>query len=118
MHAADVVCLTSRHEALPMVVLEAMAVGRPVVATRVGGVADVVQDGRTGLLFAVGDTDGLAAHLSTLASDRELAAAMGEAGRARQGSLYGADRMVSAYAVLLHGAAVGAARSMRTRTAE
>ena len=48
MHAGDVVCLTSAVEALPMSVLEAMSVARPVIATRVGGLPEVVEDGRTG----------------------------------------------------------------------
>ena len=50
MHAADVVCLTSAVEALPMSVLEAMSVARPVIATRVGGVPELVADGETGIL--------------------------------------------------------------------
>ena len=52
MNAADVVCLTSAVEAMPMSVLEAMSVARPVVALRVGGLPEVVADGETGLLIA------------------------------------------------------------------
>ena len=52
MHAADVVCLTSVVEALPISVLEAMSVARPVIATRVGGLPEVVEDGETGVLVS------------------------------------------------------------------
>ena len=52
MHAGDVVCLTSAVEALPMSVLEAMSVARPVIATRVGGLPEVVEPGRTGFLIS------------------------------------------------------------------
>ena len=52
MHAADVVCLTSAVEALPISMLEAMSVARPVVATRVGGLPEVIKDGETGVLIS------------------------------------------------------------------
>ena len=61
----------------PTVVLEAMAVGRPVVAAASGGIVDLVDDGVTGLLVAPGDPAALSAALSTVVKDRETAAAMG-----------------------------------------
>ena len=97
MRAAGAVCLPSEAEALPMSVLEAMALGRPVVATDVGGRAEAVVDGETGLLVAPGDARRDAALLA-LAADRERApAAMGDAGRARQRERFNGEAMVDGY---------------------
>lgn len=79
----DVFCLPSRAEGMPLVVLEAMAQGKPVVASAVGGTPEVVADGETGLLVPAGDVDALAAALARLVGDPELAQRMGAAGRAR-----------------------------------
>jgi glycosyltransferase involved in cell wall biosynthesis len=97
IEAADVVCLTSDAEALPLVLLEAMAGGRPVVATNVGGVQDAVVDGETGRLVAPGDVEGFSAALVELAANPELARRFGEAGRRRQRELFTVDRMVDAH---------------------
>ena len=59
--AMDVFVLPSRAEAMPLVIPEAWAAGRPVVASRVGGIPELIADGKTGLLVAPGDVDGLAA---------------------------------------------------------
>ena len=64
--AADVFCLSSRFEGLPIALLEAMAAGLPVVATRVGGMPSVVTDGREGRLVPAGDPAALAAALAEL----------------------------------------------------
>ncbi|MCB9525048.1 MAG: glycosyltransferase family 4 protein [Myxococcales bacterium] len=77
--AADVVLSTSASEGCPMTALEAMARGVPVVAPAVGGVPDVVQDGRTGLLAPPGDDDALAAHCRRLLADRLARARLGRA---------------------------------------
>jgi glycosyltransferase involved in cell wall biosynthesis len=79
----DVFCLPSEMEGLPIVLLEAMAQGKPVVATRVGGTPELVVHGETGLLVPPGDVDALAAGLEQLLGDPERAQGMGEAGRAR-----------------------------------
>jgi glycosyltransferase involved in cell wall biosynthesis len=79
----DVFCLPSRMEGMPLVVLEAMAQGKPVVATAVGGTGELVVDGETGVLVPPDDVDALAGALARLLSDSELARRMGEAGRAR-----------------------------------
>jgi glycosyltransferase involved in cell wall biosynthesis len=81
--AADVVALPSRREGLGVAALEAMAAGRPVVASRVGGLPEVVADGETGVLVAPGDVAGLAAALGRLARDAGLRTRLGTAGRAR-----------------------------------
>lgn len=99
--AADVVCLTSTFEGLPMTVLEAMALGRPVIATRVGGLADAVEDGLTGRLVPPDDVDAFADALVSLASAPKECAAMGEAGRRVYEARYTLERMVDAYAAVL-----------------
>ena len=79
----DVLCLPSRIEGLPLVVLEAMAQARPVVATAVGGTPEVVVDGETGFLVPPDDVEALADALARVLDDPERARRMGEAGRAR-----------------------------------
>jgi len=75
------VVLPSRQENAPMAVIEAMAVGKPVVATRVGGIPDLVLDGETGFLVEAGDTSGVAHTLGRLLSDAQLRARMGARAR-------------------------------------
>ena len=67
--ASDIVLLTSISEGIPLTLIEAMAAGRPVVSTRVGGVAEVVVDGQTGLLASAGDDAALADQVLRLADD-------------------------------------------------
>jgi glycosyltransferase involved in cell wall biosynthesis len=81
--SAHCFCLPSYAEGLPMSMLEAMAVGLPVVATRVGAIPEALDDGREGLLFAPGDIAALTAHLGRLIADPAAAMAIGAAGRAR-----------------------------------
>jgi glycosyltransferase involved in cell wall biosynthesis len=91
--AADVVVLPSLAEGLGVAALEGMAAGRPVVASRVGGLAEVVVDGETGLLVAPGDAAGLAAALARMAADPALRARCGAAGRDRVLARYTRARM-------------------------
>jgi glycosyltransferase involved in cell wall biosynthesis len=80
---SHVFVLPSRYENLPLGVLEAMACARPVVAARVGGVAEMVEDGVEGLLVPPEDPHALALALRRLLEDAPLRRRMGEAGRAR-----------------------------------
>jgi len=83
LESLDVVALPSWTEGLPVVLLEAMAHARPVVATPVGGTPELVVDGETGLLVPPRDPEALAAALRRLLEDPDLARRLGEAGRAR-----------------------------------
>ena len=80
---AAVVAVPSRREGYGVVCAEAMAHGRPVVASAVGGLLDLVAHGETGLLVPPGDAKGLREALTWLLSDGDLRRRMGEAGRAR-----------------------------------
>ena len=79
----DVLASTSYSEAMPLAIIEAMASGLAVVSTNVGGIVDIVEAGRTGLLNKVGDLNGLATNIVTLMSDASTRAAMGKAARKR-----------------------------------
>ncbi|MEV0202172.1 glycosyltransferase [Nonomuraea sp. NPDC050691] len=92
--AADVVLLTSDNEGTPLTLIEAQMAGTPVVSTRVGSVAEVVQDGRTGLLAAT-DSAELAEHTARLLSDPPLASRMGEAARRWSTASFDVDRLVA-----------------------
>jgi glycosyltransferase involved in cell wall biosynthesis len=83
LHTMDVFVLPSRTEGFPMTILEAMAAGRPVVATAVGGIPEIVRDGETGFLTPPGDPGRLAEAFLQLLEAPTLATAMGEAGRKR-----------------------------------
>jgi len=92
--AFDVFVLPSGNEGTPVTAIEALASGRPVVATRVGGVPDVVRDGEDGFLVEPGAVEELAERLARLAGDPELRASMGTAGRARVLPRYSVDRLI------------------------
>ena len=96
LDCADVVALASRSEGLPFTLLEAMALGKPVVATRVGGVPEVVDDGRSGRLVPRDDAAALASAVASVLDSPDAAAAMGTRGRARVESGFTLDAMVRA----------------------
>ncbi len=103
--AADVVVVPSViPDALSRVVLEAMAAGRPVVATRVGGMPDLITDKVTGLLVERGDREGLADAIIAVLRDDTLARALGDAASRRVASAFDAgstvDRLLAVYEAL------------------
>jgi glycosyltransferase involved in cell wall biosynthesis len=93
--AADIFALPSFFEGLPMSVIEAMLTALPVVATRVRGPREQVEDGSTGLLVPPRDVAALAAALARLAGDAALRARMGQAGRDRALVRYDEARVVA-----------------------
>ena len=101
LRAADVFVLYSGYEGLPHVVLEAMAAGVPVVASRKGGIPEVIGDGVTGLLVEWGDETVLADTVERVLCDAALARRLGEAGRARVERDFGWGGLVERTAALL-----------------
>ena len=95
--AVDLVAMPSRAEGLGVAALEAMAAGRAVVASAVGGLAEVVVEGRTGLLVPPGDAPALAAALGRLVEDADLRTRLGAAGPGRVAEGYLAEQMVASY---------------------
>ena len=93
--AFDVFMMSSIYEGLPVAALEAMALGRPIVGTRVGGLPGLVQDGRHGFLVDFGDPAALAAKVVHLLDHPELCQALGEASAARIRESFSVQRMVS-----------------------
>jgi colanic acid/amylovoran biosynthesis glycosyltransferase len=78
---ADLLVLPSFMEGLPIVLMEAMALGVPVIASRVAGIPELVSDGKTGLLFAPSDWDELAQCIARLLSDKDLGATLAQNGK-------------------------------------
>ncbi len=95
--AADMVLLSSVSEGIPLSLIEGMAAGLPVLATRVGGIPEVVEEGRTGLLVAAGDDEAMAWQILRLAEDPVRRERMGQAGRERANDLFTEARMVAEY---------------------
>ena len=95
MRAFDVFVITSRYEGLGRALTEAMGSGRPVVATAVNGVPDLVEPGSTGLLAEPGDTAGLARSVLWLLEHPHEASRMGEQARARVQAMFGQEAMCS-----------------------
>jgi glycosyltransferase involved in cell wall biosynthesis len=111
--AMDVFSLSSTFEGLPLALLEAMATGRTVVASAIGGIPLVVEDGITGLLVASGDEAGFTAALRRVRDDKALAKSLGEAGRSRAIGRYGLRRMLDEYEALYREAMASRAVSKR-----
>jgi len=95
--AMDLFALTSRHEALPLALLEAWASELPVVASAVGGIPKMVEQGETGLLFPSGDCEGLVDALRTVLSNQKLARKLASAGAAEVQAKYSLQRMADDY---------------------
>jgi L-malate glycosyltransferase len=118
LNASDLGLYTSESESFGLSILEGMFHGHPILATRAGGVPEVVADGETGFLFAPGDIDGFAARLQAIVEAPERVRDMGQRGRARAEALFSADKIVGQYLdvyrrVLAGGAATGVAGAAR-----
>ncbi len=101
MVAADAVCLSSDVEGLPLAVVEAMSLAKPVISTDVGGLRDAVVPGKTGWLVPRRDPEAYAAALLELAADADRARRFGEEGRKRFEERFTAEAMSDRYAELL-----------------
>ena len=97
MAAADIVVVPSTYEGLSVTAEEALMLGKPVVASRVGGLPEVVEDGRTGLLVPPADPTALADSLQKLLTDRSLRERLGNHGRGRAAQLFTATRAAIAH---------------------
>ncbi len=111
LSAFDVFVLSSATEGLAVTLLEAMAAGLPVVATRVGGNPEVVVDGETGRLVPPRDPAALAAAIGEVLGDRSRAKRMGERGAERARGRFGIDAMVGGYLALYDALSARRARS-------
>jgi Glycosyltransferase len=108
--ALDLYVSASRKEGLPLALLEAMACELPVVATRVPGHVDVVEEGVTGLLAAPDDHGDLARAMRELMTEPARRSVMGQAGRRRVEDRFGASRMAAETAALYRSVAARFAR--------
>ncbi|NBB82813.1 MAG: glycosyltransferase [Alphaproteobacteria bacterium] len=106
--AGDVLALPAKAEPFGLVLLEAMALGRPVLATRAGGPLDIVHDGETGLLVEPSNPAAMAEALVRLLNDKPLRARYGRAGRQRFEARFTADRMAARTAAVYDQAPVAA----------
>jgi glycosyltransferase involved in cell wall biosynthesis len=96
MERWDIYVQPSRAEGFGLAAVEAMAAGLPVVATDVGGLAEIVENGESGWLVAAGDTRAMAARLGELIADADMRRRMGDAGRARVVSQFSPEREAAA----------------------
>ncbi len=97
LSVAEILLLPSEQESFGLAALEAMACEVPVVASRVGGVSEVVTDGETGFLSDVGDVDKMAEDAARLVADAELRRVMGQRGRESAISRYSTDKVIPQY---------------------
>jgi len=113
LNAADLGFYTSDHESFGLSILESMFHGHPVLATRAGGVPEVVVDGETGFLLPVGDIDGFVARLDTIVDEPQLFRGMGERGRERAATLFSSERIVGEYLDFYRQVLAGEEKSQR-----
>ena len=106
----DVVALTSRNEGVPVALIEAAAAGRPIVASRVGGVPAVVRDGVTGYVTDPGDAGQIASALRRLLDDVDLRRRFGEEGRRHAAHNFADDRLLADMSAL-YGELLGTRRT-------
>jgi glycosyltransferase involved in cell wall biosynthesis len=110
LSAMDVYVQPSRDEALGIAAIEAMAMGKPVVAARVGGLPEVVIEGSTGLLFAPEDASGLSQAVIGLCHEPRVRVAMGRAGRERARQVFDLEKTMSQLERIYHRALAGSPR--------
>ena len=102
MQAIDVLLLPSYWEGFGIVILEAMACGRPVITTNISSMPEIVDDGRTGYLIPPGATAALAERAVELLQNKSLRESMGRAGRARVAEHFSHDVMIDRLEKLFH----------------
>ncbi|WP_241557964.1 glycosyltransferase family 4 protein [Falsirhodobacter deserti] len=107
LSGADMLVLPSFAEGVPVVLMEAMASGLPVVSTRIAGIPELVEDGKTGFLVPAGDLETLTARIDTLLSDPQRAQAMGAAGRAVVEAEFNLEREATWLAQIFAGSQAG-----------
>jgi glycosyltransferase involved in cell wall biosynthesis len=112
---SDIFVLPSRTEAFPNALLEAMAAGLPCVATRVGGIPEIISDGHNGLMVRVGDPIDLAYALCRLMSDETLSAELGAAAARDVAARYSFERMTAAFEAL-YAAEIGGRHTVERRS--
>jgi len=115
---ADLFAMTSFAEGVPVVLMEAMASGVPVIATRIAGIPELVRDGQNGLLVAPGDTDATASAARALLEDAELRNRLAAAGRATIEHDYDIRAESRWLAAILTGALAGRSEGVRPRVAK
>jgi L-malate glycosyltransferase len=103
----DALLMPSFHEGLPYALLEAMSLGVPVIASRVGGLAEVLHHDATGLLVEPGDAEGIALAVARIAGSRELASRLGGAAAHDQRQNFNLARMIDDYLDVYAAAALG-----------
>lgn len=97
LNAADIGIYTSDKESFGLGILESMSFGHPVLGTDIGGIPEVIEDGKTGLIFPLGDIRGFANGLDHLLANEDLMRKMGEAGKKRAYKEFNSDKIVDQY---------------------
>jgi glycosyltransferase involved in cell wall biosynthesis len=97
MNIFDIGVLSSFYEGFPNVVLEMMALGKPVIATNVGGTAELIEDGKDGFLFTTGDKEKLVKLINVLLDDHAKRNTIGDYAREKVQEKFNLNRMLSAY---------------------
>lgn len=96
----DLFVLSSVTEGFSLATVEAMAAGKPVIATRSGGPEEIIDDGSTGILVPPADADALAEKICELLGDRERASQLAAAGRAKAAGMFSLEKMIAEYEVV------------------
>ena len=95
IYASDILLFPSRTEAMPRTVLEAMATGMPIIASRVGGIPELITDGDSGILFSVGDENALHANILRLATSAETRQRLAESAHSRYWSTFSRAQQIA-----------------------